>query len=254
MLSKTLLGALVGALILAVVAVAEPGPTHTFNGNVLNPGWTPQCPPGACAGTYNRARRDPMSHYFELRPGWKYSDGTPRAELYSIPKRPDGQPDYIEAGDEIWVGGSIDFSKVPPSTSDCWHILHQFKQRGAGSPFLSFEISGSGDRLRFKRNAPPAQDYWWAQAGSFRTGWFDFVYHAKVATSAADGWVELWVNGQRQTLTNGQTRMPAQLADPADPRSYPKIGYYRSSSCSSNGSVYHNGFRIGTSYAEVAPQ
>lgn len=230
-------------------------PGHTFDGNVLNPGYTLQAPQGRFAGVQNRPRRDPISAFFELRPGDRYTDGTPRNELYSIPTH-NGVPDYIEEGDDLYIGWSMDLSKVPVSTATCWNVLTQFKQRteagAGGSPPVAVQISGSGDRLRFSRNLPPAQDYWSDAAASYRTPWTDFVAHVKFHRSATVGFVQLWVNGVQKTLLNGQTQMAAQTMDPGGTgRSYLKFGLYRSDTCTTTAQTVLNGVRVGPTYADA---
>lgn len=253
---RALLAAAAAALVaVAVVApglVAHPGPGYELPGNATGH-WTHQCPPGSCAVVFNDPRRDLGTARFELRPGLLYSDGTPRSEMYAIPLY-GTQPDYIEEGDDLYIGWSVK-PVVQVSTATCWQVLTQFKQRvgpgAGGSPPLALEISGSGDRIRFKRNLSPSVDYWWDQAAGYRNKWTDFVAHVKFSKDPAVGFVELWVNGTQRTLTNGQLRMSGGTMDPSGQPSYMKVGYYRDPSCNSTGANNVNGVRIGATYADV---
>lgn len=254
MLSKTLLAALVAVLAVAALP-ATAGTGDPYKPNLSTTGnWTHQCPPGSCAIVWNDPRRDAATARFELRPGLVYTDGNPRSEMYAIPLN-GPNPEYIEEGDDLYFAWSVK-PVVQPSTSSCWQILTQFKQRTdpqqySGSPPLSLEISGSGDRIRFKRNMPPAQDYWWGHAADYRNRWTDLVAHIKFSKDPAVGFVELWVNGTQRTLTNGQLRMGAQTLDPGSGRSYMKVGYYRDPSCNFTGAVSVNGIRVGSTLEEV---
>lgn len=213
-------------------------------------GWTPQTPvPGRTSFVTDMPRRDLVTARFELRPGDTYTDGKARNEVYRL--------DYLHEGDERYVGWSMFLpSDFPASTAAQWHLFAQLKQRGTGSPPLSFELSGSGDQMRVKRNDlgpgnPAFTVIAWPGSG-FRGKWMDVVLHVKFSTDPAVGFVEVWLNGTQRSLSGGVLRKYAATLDPNGEPSYPKLGYYRDLSCSTTGVVFHNGYRIGETYEDVA--
>ncbi len=86
--------------------------------------------------------------------------------------------------------------------------------------------------------------------------WIDFVMRvnfAKLATGG--GFIELWVNGEQQTMKGGGTRFEGPTVCKDDAKVYPKWGVYNMdpSPQPNNPTHYTDDPRIGTSYASVAP-
>ena len=65
------------------------------------------------------------------------------------------------------------------------------------------------------------------------------------STSDTTGFVQLWLNGVRQTFTDGSQTFYVRTLIPgaARPSVYYKEGYYRENGIVPTGIVYHTGFR-----------
>ena len=81
--------------------------------------------------------------------------------------------------------------------------------------------------------------------------WTDFVMRVNFS-KGSDGFIELWVNGAKQTMANGTQRFTGPTVCPNDTRVFPKWGVY---SLTSGADAVHlmDNPKIGTTYAAVAP-
>ena len=172
------------------------------------------------------------SHWgrFEVQPGDEAASGN-RAEVTG--------PDFDE-GDERWIRQAI-YVPSGTATESGWRLVAQFHNRGGGSPpvalflesdsGLSFEV-GHGDSSTFDWNGPAIQ----------RNRWYDITLHIKFSSNPAEGFVEVYLDGQRQTMTNGQPRRYRATLE--DGGAYYKTGIYRSDSIGQTDVVYHDNVLI----------
>ena len=75
--------------------------------------------------------------------------------------------------------------------------------------------------------------------------WHDVTMQICWSTSDSTGWVRLWINGERQTFTNGADTYNVRTLIPGTSGVYYKEGYYREA-MDPTGIVYHAGFRVAT--------
>ncbi len=88
-----------------------------------------------------------------------------------------------------------------------------------------------------------------------RGQWQDVVAHVKFSKSSSVGFVELWVNGQPVTLSNGSTR---QYMNTINQDASGCGGWLPTLYDGSKGywgwlTLYYDEAKVGTSYAAVAP-
>jgi len=79
--------------------------------------------------------------------------------------------------------------------------------------------------------------------------WNHYVLYIGVSSGTTSGWVELWHNGTKQTLSNGTQRWSCRTFD--SEHVCPKWGTYGASTTSI--SNYVHALRVGTTYADVGP-
>jgi len=173
----------------------------------------------------------------------------PRAQLLtSIMHRP---------GEEQYIGWSTYFPADFPAIggTDPFYVFFQFHGPPYnGSPPLGFEV-GTDGQLALSRSARYGYDQVWT-APLARDRWVDFVVHVKWSMDE-DGFVELWLDGRRQTFSvNGLQRLPMQTIedDQLDgvqtiPTNYRRRGIFPGAI-----TIYHDEVKVGTSYAAVAPR
>lgn len=86
----------------------------------------------------------------------------------------------------------------------------------------------------------------WSSTAS-PTEWNHFVLAIHVSSELTGGWIELWLNGTKQTFTNGSDRWPCRTLDDEN---HPKWGVYGATDDPVVNLVH--GLRMGTSYEDVA--
>jgi hypothetical protein len=85
--------------------------------------------------------------------------------------------------------------------------------------------------------------------------WHSFVLHVNFSKDASTGYVELWLDGQPQTMANGQTRIYVPTVCPNDTHVFPKFGTYGMDVGKGVGPEHWvESPRIGTSYQSVVPR
>ena len=172
------------------------------------------------------------SHWgrFAVQPGDEAASGN-RAEVTG--------PDFDE-GDERWIRQAI-YVPTGTATESGWRLVAQFHNLGGGSPpvalflesgsDLSFEV-GHGDSSTFDWNGPAIQ----------RNRWYDVALHIRFSSNPSVGFVEVYLDGRRQTMTNGQPRRYRATLE--DGGAYYKTGIYRSDSIGQTDVVYHDNVLI----------
>lgn len=101
-----------------------------------------------------------------------------------------------------------------------------------------------------KLRAVNGSSTFWKSQALQRDRWYDLTYRVKLSQDASVGFVEVWLNGVQQTLSNGNTRAYGQTMQAA--QSYLKAGIYRSKSSTGTSIIEHDAIDVGTSLAAVA--
>jgi len=170
----------------------------------------------------------------------------PRAQLNSAPMH--------REGDERYIGWSTYFpSDFPSIPSGAWFVFFQFHgEPYSGSPRLGFGVSPDG-RIELRRDDVYNYDRVWSQPQQ-RGRWTDFTVRVKWSKDPSVGFVELWVDGARQTFSNGQTRL-AMATTQSDQTGVEHIAtnYRKRGAIPGEVTLLHDAVKVGTSYATVQP-
>lgn len=148
-------------------------------------------------------------------------------------------------GDDRWYSWSTMLAADYPSSS-AWQVITQWHANADGSPPLGFYVSGESILLQANRYSGAGSSIGTSTIwrGPLRRGqWQDIRMHVKWSGSDATGFVELWINGARQTFDDGSTRRAIRTLVPGV-GAYIKQGLYRQSGVSGTGVVYHDGLQI----------
>jgi hypothetical protein len=175
---------------------------------------------------------------FEVRAGDVEPDtGSQRSEV-SGPTFKEGQDLYIR-----------DAIRVPAANtySASWQIIQQLHEEDwAGSPGMAVMLD---NKHALKLGAGDGSPTFWQGPALQSDRWYDLVYRVNLSQSTSVGFIEVWLDGVQQNLTNGQTRIYGQTIQAAE--TYLKAGIYRSKTSTGTSIVEHDAIAVGTSYAAV---
>ncbi|ADO74812.1 heparin lyase I family protein [Stigmatella aurantiaca] len=144
---------------------------------------------------------------------------------------------------EYFYKWSTLFPKGYPSV-DKWQVFAQWHQDGCcGSPPLEFYVVGEEMRLRVGGSS--GRVVW--KAPLKREQWHDFVMRVKWSSDAKVGFVELYKDGK---LVLPKTMAATQFGKE---KNYLKLGLYRDASVSPTATLYHDGFVMASTLADVMP-
>lgn len=124
----------------------------------------------------------------------------PRAQLLS--------PSIIDPGEEFWWGSKFFLpGDFPASVPDWLTVLEgPYGRPFAGPPPFHLEISGS--EMRWQRNGTYDWDIPWRMP-LVRDRWVNVLLHQRFG---ADGWVEMWIDGQPVTFFEAGSYNPGKVA------------------------------------------
>lgn len=176
---------------------------------------------------------------FEVHAGDVEPDtGSQRSEV-SGPTFNEGQDLYIR--DAIRVPSANTYSAP-------WQIIQQLHEENwGGSPGLAVFLT---NQRTLKLGAGDSSPIYWQSAPLQADRWYDLTYRVKLSRDSGVGFVEVWLDGVQQTLSNGQARAYGQTIQ--TPQTYIKAGIYRSKSSTGTSLVEHDSIVVGTSLAAVS--
>jgi hypothetical protein len=166
-----------------------------------------------------------------------------------------------DEGDDLWYQWSTLFGDNFPSGQG-WSVFSQWHSPEDGSPPVAIgQNPGDGgwgillSTWNAPGNAGPKFIPW--RAPLVRGVWNDIKVHIKWSASDEVGFIEFWLDGAPQTFTAapcaGQTRCEVRTMIPGGGAMYFKQGYYRDASILPAGVVYHDGFSIAHTEADLLP-
>jgi hypothetical protein len=168
-------------------------------------------------------------------------------------------PTEANEGDDLWYQWSTLFDENFPAGPE-WSVVSQWHANQQGSPPVAIALVGA-DRwgiVLATWNAPgdrgPTFTPW--SAPVIRGVWNDIKLHIKWSVHDDVGFIELWHDGVPQTLGEpcaGQTRCMVRTLMPGGDGVYFKQGYDRDPAITATGVVYHSGFSIAHTEADLAP-
>jgi hypothetical protein len=175
---------------------------------------------------------------FEVRQGDVEPDtGSQRSEV-SGPTFSEGEDLYFR--DAIRVPSGNTFSTP-------WQIIQQLhEEHWSGSPGVAVFLE---DNHSLRLGAGDGSPTFWRGPVLQDDRWYELIYRVKLSQDSSAGFVEVWLDGVRQSLANGQTRVYGQTMQTAE--TYLKAGIYRSKSSTGTSIVQHDAIVVGTSLAAV---
>lgn len=166
-------------------------------------------------------------------------------------------PSTIDPGEELWLRMSImvpdDFPSLPG-----WMTLAQVY----GPPFdgpSPWQLGIRGDQLMWQRNGTYGYDIPW-QMRLPRRRWVEVLMHQRFAP---DGWVEMWIDGERVTFfdagsfnPNGAPatqRLEMATVDSSNGEgpNHAKIMQYREAGMLDSATVFFGALKVGATRAAV---
>jgi polysaccharide lyase-like protein/F5/8 type C domain-containing protein len=156
-----------------------------------------------------------------------------RNELVKMTREP--------VGSEYYYRFNTMFASDFPSVKT-WQLFAQWHHEGSsGSPPVEFYVYG--EEVRLNIGGDPGVIVW--KAPLVRGQWQDFILHVKWSPDASVGFVELYHNNQLVLPKRFiATQFPGML-------NYLKVGLYRSDTVTQTGVVYHDGWTMARTLADV---
>ncbi|RKH04712.1 carbohydrate-binding protein [Corallococcus sp. CA053C] len=145
------------------------------------------------------------------------------------------------AGSEYWYRWSTRFASDFPSVNT-WQLFTQWHHDGCcGSPPVEFYVYG--EEMRLNIGGDPGVIVW--KTPLVRNAWHDFIFHVKWSSNSSVGFVELYYDGN---LVLPKRYIATQYSGMLN---YLKIGLYRNDTVAPVGVVYHDGWVMGRTKADV---
>jgi Polysaccharide lyase len=170
---------------------------------------------------------------FEVRPGDVAAEGN-RAEVVVTFYNSASNPGFAE-GAEGWVCSWVYIPDGTATTSG-WRIIHQQTGNGLGSPPVATFLDTNPLSFRIGHGDSSTTD--WRSAPIARNRWYHLATHLRASSNPSVGFVEVYLNGQIQTLMNGQTRRYRVTRE--NNRAHTFVGLYRSDSVGQTDVLYHD--------------
>jgi DNA-binding beta-propeller fold protein YncE len=167
---------------------------------------------------------------------FKLDGGDIRAEVYSGLRLYEGSDLYFRFLARL--DGEFPAEEDEETWGELIWQLHQ--SESTESPPIALHINGSNPGYFALREG--SGKVWWHGPEIDYDVWHEFVIRVNHSQNSAVGFVELWLDGEPQTMTNGEPRYYGKTL--LDEFNYPKVGYYRDDGMTSTGEVDIAGYRI----------
>jgi len=173
--------------------------------------------------------------------------------------RVNGSNFRMQYNNDYYIGWRAMWNPMPidPGWVALWQ-MHGYGVTGQGAPLVLRCINGDGN-LYMQNNANGVDVDFWHMPFKLNT-WQGFVVHVMLSTNHNVGYVELWVNGVKQTFIDGSQKWFGPTWDNVDGKwqdSYNllKWGVYRSGAMNGKGnaSAFMSDAKVGDTYADVDP-
>lgn len=154
---------------------------------------------------------------------------------------------FINPGMEFWVKDSFMLPSSFPSDIPWVDLMEVYGPPFNGSSPLALAVNS--DEIMAKRNSTYGYDKPWSMP-LVRNRWISYLLHERFGR---DGWVELWIDGQRITFPNGEQRLYMATQDRSNNGgpNHVKIANYRSIGATPELTLFHKGFRVGRTRESV---
>ncbi len=156
----------------------------------------------------------------------------------------------LTKGDDLYFAVSTYLEPGFPVNTG-WQVLTQWKNDGTGSPPLELTVRENSSVFRVDGGYgyPSGPRMSGQDVGPVVTGqWIDWVFHIRFSSDPSVGSVDVWRNGA--PVMSGFHPLGGTLYPGLN--SYLKNGYYRSGAITTDGHVWEDNVRVGTSYSSVS--
>jgi hypothetical protein len=163
----------------------------------------------------------------------------PRAQALS--------PDLIENGDEFWLATKFMIPQNFPTVQGWMALIGVYGAPYNGTGPWGIEVCD--DRLQWMRNRTYDYDVPWSMP-LIKGSWVNVLLHERFA---ADGWVEMWINGQPVSFFGRETRLAMQTLDSSNgggPNSA-RISQYREAGMFESGTLFFGPLKLGLTRESV---
>jgi hypothetical protein len=160
----------------------------------------------------------------------------------------------------IWFGWRSLFGSdlvIADGHSNDGNYMQLKGDSSCGGPAIGMTVKYGRLTLRSERYLTEYRNIAWngPKMSTLLGSWHSFVLHVQFSKDASIGYLEVWLDGSRQTMSNGQTRIYFPTVCPDDTYVYPKLGVYGMDVAVGAGPVHWiESPRIGTSYESAAPR
>lgn len=162
---------------------------------------------------------------------------------------------------DIWFGWRSLFGKdvaVSSGRSNDGNYMQLKGDSSCGGPTVGLTIKYGHLTLRSEQYLTEHRNIAWngpQMADILDDKWHTFVLHVRFSKDASIGYIEFWLDGERQQMVNGQDRIYFPTVCQDDTYVYPKMGVYAMDYAIGAGPVHwFDSPRIGTSYDSVVPR
>jgi hypothetical protein len=162
--------------------------------------------------------------------------------------------DLFKEGMERYIGWSTYVPADHPNPTS-WFNMAQFGYTGNTMPPTWMELRGDG-HFALIYDATRQHILKWRSTEVLKGAWHDFVIRIFFHRDPNIGFVEFWVDGETQTMTNGQKRIyysTLNSLESASALSHLHICNYRARDQMQWSTIYHDAVKVGDSYAAVDP-
>ena len=209
------------------------------------------------ATVYSRASKPgwprPASGSYALRLHVYNSDVSPCTPTDN-PRAQIASSTLLSAGRTYWERFQVYFPSTWPSTSS-WQLFQEdYGSPWSGSPPLGFGVHtvNGVDTMDLNRGANHNYDRIWRKPLT-RGHWYTFLVHKSMSASDSRGYVELWVDGVRQSFAGGATRFHTNTLASDHTGAYQfYLNDYRAANSARVSDIFFDGAKIGTTLADVA--
>ncbi|SDW39357.1 Polysaccharide lyase [Amycolatopsis xylanica] len=174
---------------------------------------------------------------------WKYAKpgGSNRCENHGISV---GGKRYVFKGGETYYFGWQ--SKLSSTVNN--NANFQWKSYGHHTQNFPVVLKMIGGRMSMLQSQPTGSDKIIWSAPITANTWHDYTIGLYLSSATTGGWVELYLDGKKQTFTNGTQRYACRTLDDINE---PKWGVYGANGTSVTN--YVDALKVGTTYEDVAP-
>jgi polysaccharide lyase-like protein len=199
-----------------------------FNNGKIDSGWITQAPTGGLQVQSGVVGEGSGSLFVQRRDGDPLVASGSRSEI-------SGRYTYNSDTAEYLYTGRFLIPRDSAMPGSSWQFVFQWHDMTGGSPPLAMFVTGrSGDPaygLKLGHGAGGRSD--WTRSGVSFDAWHAFAIRIRWSQSSAQGFMELWFDGQWQSIgpvgPNGVPRK-TYATNPASDAVYLKAGVYRSKS------------------------